>query len=132
MWRNTGGLGGEEMMHCGEKRDSKQNASESCFQFSFILSPSREEEGGGRRRERRSVGSLCSCLAAFQPADGLMAELRVEREAEVRLQLRMDPLQSTPTQHGGSQTKRTEAKVVLWILIAKRSEFYKDLTGYQV
>lgn len=78
------------------------------------------------------MGSLCSCLAAFQPADGLMAELRVEREAEVRLQLRLDPLQSTPTQHGGSQTKRTEANLSLWILIEERSEFYKNLKGYQV
>lgn len=47
-------------------------------------------------RERGIVGeqrSLCSCLARFQPADGLMTELRVEREAAVCLQLGLDPLQ---------------------------------------
>lgn len=47
-------------------------------------------------REQGIVGvwwSLCSCLARFQPADGLMTELRVEREAAVCLQLRLHLLQ---------------------------------------
>lgn len=36
----------------------------------------------GKERGREAEGR-CNCLASFQPADGLMAELRVERETAV-------------------------------------------------
>ena len=106
MWRNTAGLGGEEMTLWGKKGFKTKRLRELFSIQLYLISWWR----GGRREGEEERGESVSCLAAFQPADGLMAELRVEREAGVGLQLRLDPLHSTPTQHGASQTKGLKPK----------------------
>lgn len=67
----------DRKLHTAEKRSKNKNASQSRSEVSFILSSSGEEEGGSEG----SWEGVCSCLAGFQPADGLIAELRAAREA---------------------------------------------------
>lgn len=92
LWRDTGGRGRQEMIQCGKKNAPKQNASRSCFEF-YLISLVKWRGGGGGRggwRDKKGVcvWRLCCGLASFQLDDGLMAELRVEREAADSLQIR--------------------------------------------
>lgn len=85
------------MIRCGKTRIQNKTPLKAVFNstLSYLL-----VRGG--RMERGTVGvrgGLCSCLAGFQPAEALMAELREEREAAAPLQLRLDPLQQTRPQH---------------------------------
>lgn len=61
-------------------------ATPSCvrrgFNLSYFVRRREWRREWGKERGREGEG-LCNCLATFQPADGLMAELRVERETAV-------------------------------------------------